>query len=281
VAYFDCFSGASGDMLLGALLDAGLRLEDLRKDLAALDLTGYELCIDRKVSHGITGTNLRVVDAAEVQPARHLSLVREIIAGSALPDDVKADSVRVFERLAQAEAAIHGVGVEDVHFHELGAVDTLVDIVGFCSAVHRLELEALYASPLPLGSGTIVTAHGLLPVPAPATLALLAEVGAPTRPSPGPGELVTPTGAAILSTLATFAQPPMCVTRVGYGLGTKEFPWANALRVWLGTTGGDAQVARAHESHAHDAHAHAEHDHPHEHHCDEHHHDACDREQTQ
>ncbi len=169
--------------------------------------------------------------------------------------------MRVFERIARAEANVHGVDIEAVHFHEIGAVDSIVDIVGFCSAVKRMGLQALYASPLPLGSGTIVTEHGLLPVPAPATLALLADAGAPTCPSPGPGELVTPTGAALLTTLATFAQPAMRVQGVGYGFGTKEFPWANALRVWIGEASGKATTVRNRDACAH-AHAHS-HEHPH------------------
>jgi len=259
IAYFDCFSGASGDMLLGALLDAGLSLEDLKLDLGALDVGGYDLQVVRQVSHGLSGTRLVVQDLGGDKPARHLSSVRDIIERSTLPDEVKIASVSVFERLAQAEATVHGVDIEAVHFHEIGAVDSIVDIVGFCSAVQRMDLEALYASALPLGSGTIVTDHGLLPVPAPATLALLAQAGAPTSPSPGPGELVTPTGAALLTTLATFVQPAMRVQGVGYGFGTKEFPWANALRVWIGEASSKPGSQRARSSRAH------AHPHPHEH----------------
>jgi hypothetical protein len=224
-----------------------------------------------------------------------LATVRDLIGRSALPEEVKAASLSVFERLARAEASVHGVDIEEVHFHEIGAVDSIVDIVGFCSAVHRLGLKGLFASPLPLGSGTITTEHGLLPVPAPATLALMAQAGAPTRPSPGPGELVTPTGAALLTTLATFVQPAMRVRAVGYGFGTKEFPWANALRVWMGDS--DAPEERAHpargRAHTH-AHPHAHnHVHPHaenaplhdvdghderEHHVGEHEHHCHDHE---
>ena len=140
----------------------------------------------------------------------------------------------VFARLARVEARIHGVAVDEVHFHEIGAVDSLVDVVGFAAGLEQLQVERVFSSPVPLGSGTIETEHGLLPVPAPATLALLAEVGAPTRPHPAQTEIVTPTAAALLAEWATFELPPMRVRAIGYGFGQKEFPWVNAVRVWLG-----------------------------------------------
>ncbi len=232
--YLDLFSGASGDMLLGALIDLGLPLDDLKADLARMALSGYELESERQVRHGLSGTQLRVRDVAQEHPARHLRDVRRLIAESTLSEKVKKTSIAVFERLAWAEAHIHGVLVDEIHFHELGAVDSLIDIVGFIAGLERLGVERVFASPVPLGSGTIQTEHGLLPVPAPATLALLAEVGAPTCPHPAQTEIVTPTAAAILAELATFAYPPMRVHAVGYGFGQKEFPWANAVRAWLG-----------------------------------------------
>lgn len=234
IAYFDCFAGASGDMLLGALLDAGLALEDLRADLARLAVGGYRLAAGRVTRRGLTGTHLRVEVEPGDRPARHPADVEAIVGRSGLPPRVVARSLAVFRRIARAEAAIHGTSVAEVHFHEIGAVDSLVDIVGFASGLERLGVAEVYASPLPLGSGTVETEHGRLPVPAPATLALLAEVGAPTLPGPGAGELVTPTGAGLLTELATFERPPMAIRRVGYGFGTREYPWANALRVWLG-----------------------------------------------
>lgn len=234
IAYFDCFSGASGDMLLGALLDAGLELSELKASLAGLGISGYELSLTKQVRQGISGSRFSVLDQGHGRPARNLGVVRELLEGSELDPKVVARSLRVFERLAEAEARVHGTSVDQVHFHELGAVDTLVDIVGFCWGIQRLEIDAIYASALPLGSGTIRTEHGLLPVPAPATLALLAETKVPTVPSAAKGELVTPTGAALLTTLATFSRPAMAVHRVGYGFGSKEFPWPNAVRVWIG-----------------------------------------------
>jgi uncharacterized protein (TIGR00299 family) protein len=280
IAYFDCFSGASGDMLLGALLDSGLSLEELTADLDRLGVGGYELRLTRQVRHGISGSKFDVLDKGEERPARHLSRVREIIGNSGLPEPVITSAIRVFERLAEVEANIHGTTIEEIHFHEVGAVDALVDIVGFCCGIHRLGIEELYASPLPLGSGSVRTEHGLLPVPAPATLALLASVGAPTLPSGAQGEMVTPTGAALLTTLARFERPAIKVQQVGYGFGTKEFPWANLLRVWIGDSldaralGGphrhEPEPAHNHH-HEHDGHEHHDHDHNHGHHSHDHH----------
>lgn len=268
IAYLDCFSGAAGDMLLAALLDAGLPLDDLKADLAKMPLEGYEIKVEPARQHGITGSRFDVVDLARDHPARNLSLIRDILAKTDLPEPVIANSLRVFTRLGIAEARVHGVELDEVHFHEVGAVDTLVDIVGFCAALHRLEIAAVYASPLPLGSGTVRTQHGVLPVPAPATLALLADVGAPVLASEVRGELVTPTGAALLTTLATFERPAMRVRQVGYGFGVKEFPWPNMVRVWIGEAYGDtaAEAPRGPWSNVARSHAHGgEHGHPHGH----------------
>lgn len=266
IAYFDCFSGASGDMLLGSLLDAGLNFEQLKADLARLNLSGYELEKTHQLRHGISGTKFTVRDRGSGRPARDLQAVREIIGESDLPTEVIEESLEVFHRLGEAEAEIHGVSVDKVHFHEVGAVDTLLDIVGFCCAAYRLELQNLYASPLRVGKGTIRIEHGLLPVPVPATLALLASVDAPVISSGVEGEMVTPTGAALLTTLTTFSQPSMRVQRVGYGFGTKEFPWANMVRVWIGEAMEESKSPFEHreDHHAHgNSHEHA-HDHAHE-----------------
>jgi uncharacterized protein (TIGR00299 family) protein len=234
VLYLDLFSGASGDMLLGALVDAGLSADDLRADLGQLDLAGYELQVERVVRRGISGVQVTVQATAEDYPARHLPDVQRLIGQSGLSARVRATALAVFERLARVEARIHGVAVDQVHFHEIGAVDSLVDIVGFVAGLERLEVEGVFASGVPTGSGTVETAHGTLPLPAPATLALLAEVGAPLCPHPAQAELVTPTAAALLAELAVFAMPPMTIQAVGYGFGQKEFPWANVVRAWLG-----------------------------------------------
>src|SRR5215212_8571234 len=232
--YVDCFSGIAGDMLLGALLDADLSYETLQAGLAKLDLGGYRLDVTSKHSYGITGTKLDVLVDEAVQPERRLADIVALLDRSALPPWVRTTAEAVFRRLAEAEAKIHGTSIDEVHFHEVGGVDSIVDIVGGLIGLHALGVNRIYASSLPLPGGTVRARHGLLPAPAPATLEILARVGAPTRPAPVLGELVTPTGAAILAELATFEQPMMRVHRVGYGYGTKELAWPNAVRLWLG-----------------------------------------------
>ena len=234
VLFLDLFSGASGDMLLGAILDAGLPLEELKAQLERVDVSGYELEVERQVRHGLTGTKLHVRDVAKAHPARHLPDIHRLVRESTLSDEVQTTSIAVFERLARVEAGIHGLPVDRVHFHEISAVDSIVDVVGFVAGLQALNVDQVFASPVPLGSGTIETQHGLLPVPAPATLGLLTEVKAPTRPHQARTEIVTPTAAALLAELATFERPAMRTRAVGYGFGQKEFPWANAVRAWLG-----------------------------------------------
>lgn len=233
VIYFDCFSGISGDMALGALLDAGLPLEDLRAELAKLPVQGWSIAAERGTRAFLSGTRA-LVHAPEQPVHRHLADVRAIIEGSALAPRVVERSLRVFTLLAQAEGQVHGISPEQVHFHEVGALDAIVDIVGVVAGLELLGVERVYASALPLGGGWVRAAHGMLPLPAPATLALLAAAGAPTLPDETPFELVTPTGAALLAGLATFERPPMRLARVGYGLGARDTPRPNALRVWLG-----------------------------------------------
>jgi uncharacterized protein (TIGR00299 family) protein len=241
IAFFDCFAGASGDMLLGALVDAGLSLDALQAELVKLNLDGYEIKAQRVQSHGLTGTRLSVRDTLEAYPARHIQDIQKIVVDSALSDAVKTCSLAVIERLGRAEAGIHGVALDQVHFHEIGAVDTIVDVVGFAAGLELLGVEQVFSSAIPLGNGTIQTAHGRLPVPAPATLALLSSVCAPTVPHPAQTEIVTPTAAALLSGLAVFERPQMRMQSVGYGFGQKEFPWANGLRVWIGYSSMDGR----------------------------------------
>jgi uncharacterized protein (TIGR00299 family) protein len=248
VLYLDLFSGASGDMLLAALLDLGLPLERLKASLGLMKLSGYDLSAEKKVTHGLSGTRLIVRDDLDAHPARHMPEVRELIQSSGLSAWVKKTSVAVFERLARAEARVHGVPIEKVHFHEIGAVDSLVDIVGFAVGLELLGVQEVRSSPVPLGCGTVQTAHGLLPVPAPATAALLAEVGAPTRPHPAETEIVTPTAAALLAELAVFAFPPLTLRRIGYGIGAKELPWANVVRAFLGESAQKSSAGGASQS---------------------------------
>ncbi|HUX85700.1 MAG TPA: nickel pincer cofactor biosynthesis protein LarC [Chloroflexota bacterium] len=235
VAFADCFSGISGDMFLGALLDAGLALDELSATLAGLPVTGYQVSAEKVTRGGITGTAVRVrLSDPASEPHRHIGEIEAIIQEGNLPGQVQAKAIEVFRVLAAAEAEIHGVPIEAVHFHEVGAVDSIVDVVGTVWGLDRLGITRLFASSLPTGSGTVQTAHGLLPVPAPATLALLARCRAPLRPSSAATELVTPTGAALLASLASFDQPNMRLDRVGYGFGQKTLPWANVLRLWIG-----------------------------------------------
>ena len=234
LAYVDCFSGVSGDMLLGALLDAGVSLDLLLEQLGRLGLPGWRLEVSERSDQGILGTQVNVVLSDAKQASRRLPEIERLLADSALEPEVARRALDVFERLARAEAAVHGVPPEEVHFHEVGAVDALVDVVGTVAGLRLLGVEQLFASALPLGGGATRSRHGVIPLPAPGTLEILAEAGAPTRPVPTDRELVTPTGAALVCELATFQQPPMTIRRVGYGFGRARFDWPNCLRLWLG-----------------------------------------------
>ena len=233
--YFDCYSGAAGDMLLGALVDVGLSVDELTQALGALPLSGYRLRTERVTRQGVSGTRLWVDTDAAGQHGRRLSDILALVQSSGLPTQVKTQVGSVFGRLAEAEAAVHGVTVDEVHFHEVGAVDSIVDIVGCVWGLYALGVGEVFSSALPLGEGWVETAHGRLPLPAPATLKLLAGANAPIRPLEAQAELVTPTAAALLAELATFAQPPLILEAVGYGFGQRELAWPNAVRAWLGS----------------------------------------------
>jgi len=235
IAYFDCFAGASGDMILGALLDAGVEPDAWQGELDKLNLSGYELKIDRVQKEGIAATAVRVL-VDEGGQERHLTEIEELIGTSQLPNGVKETSVEIFRRLAVAEAKVHGTTSDRIHFHEVGGVDAIIDIVGSVVGLQLLGVEEIYASALPLGHGFVDCAHGRLPLPAPATVELLR--GVPVLSRDVEGELVTPTGAAILTTLAKgFGPfPPMTVEGIGYGAGQRDFPFPNLLRLLVGTT---------------------------------------------
>jgi uncharacterized protein (TIGR00299 family) protein len=233
IACLDCFSGISGNMMLGALLDAGLELERLETELAKLSISGYRLKVETVKRHGLSGTHVEV-EVSERGVERHLHHIEEIIEKSDLPQKVQQRGLGIFRQLAQAEAQVHGVPVESIHFHEVGAMDAIVDVMGAAIGLWLLDIEKVYASPVHVGRGTVECAHGILPVPAPATMELLQ--GVPIYGRDVEAELVTPTGAAILTTVAgSFgATPPMRVTQVGYGAGTRELPFANLLRIAIG-----------------------------------------------
>ena len=264
--YLDCFAGISGDMTIGALLDLGLELEALEEALGKLLVEGYELRAFPVNKNGIRATQFQVnllekhgkrladseyqevpfqeevqpltagstVPQEDSHPHRHLSDILAMIAQSSLPESVKVTAAAIFKRLGEAEAAVHGMPIDQVHLHEVGGVDAIIDIVGTVIGLELLGVEEIIASPLPLGSGFVRSTHGILPVPAPATAALLQNV--PVYSGPGPGELVTPTGAAIVTTLAKQfgPMPPMRVTGVGYGSGTRQREYPNVLRAFLG-----------------------------------------------
>ncbi len=235
LAFLDTPSGISGDIFLGCLVDAGWPLDALREAIAGLQLPhdSWNVGAENVMRGSVCATLVRV-DVNEDETHRHLADVHEIIENGELPDGVKRRARAVFTRLAEAEANIHGTTAEKVHFHEVGALDAIIDIVGVCAGLHELNVERLGASALPLGPGWAKSQHGPIPLPAPATLALLAAVDAPTVPAPGSGELVTPTGAALLAELAEFRQPAMRLRKIGYGAGRKLFDWPNVARLWLG-----------------------------------------------
>ena len=222
-------------MVLGALLDAGLEQARLEAELAKLNLAGYRLVAERVNRNGLAGTHVEV-EIEESHVARHLHHIRDIIQGSTLTPVVQERSVAVFERLAHAEAKVHGEPVDHVHFHEVGAMDAIIDVVGSIAGLYLLGVEQVYSSHVHIGRGTVRCAHGELPVPAPATAELLRDV--PTYGRDVESELVTPTGAAILTTLASGygAAPPMRTQMIGYGAGRRILPLPNLLRLTVGET---------------------------------------------
>jgi pyridinium-3,5-bisthiocarboxylic acid mononucleotide nickel chelatase len=235
IAYLDCFAGASGDMILGAFLDVGLDIEALRKALKTLPLENYVLRVHREERNHLFGTRFIVDADKENLQARTFADIKSMIQDSGLSDPVKERSTRIFESLAAEEGRIHNCAPAAVHFHEVGAVDSIVDIVGAVFALESLGVDSLYASPLPLGSGFVQSRHGAIPLPAPATIALLK--GTPVYDSGIKVELVTPTGAALLTGLACAfgPMPPMVVDSVGYGVGARRLAdRPNLLRVLLG-----------------------------------------------
>ena len=241
--HVDPVAGVSGDMLLGALFDLGARIDDVRADLALLDLPGWELTAERVTRHGITGTlaTVHTTDRADHRPAAELL---SIISSAGLRAGVAAKACAVIQRIADVEASIHAVPINEVHFHEIGALDTIIDVVGVCSALDHLDIASVTCGPLPTGSGTVTTAHGELPVPAPATLALVAGTGIAWRFTDDPMELVTPTGAALI---AEFARPALgteiVVAAVGYGFGSStRLDRANCCRLILSSAKPDTVV---------------------------------------
>lgn len=262
VAYFDCFAGISGDMTLGALVDAGVELALLREELGKLPLTGYRLEAQGVKRGGLRATKVNVLVDESVQPPRRYMDIVAMIAESTLSAPVQHGALAIFRRLGEVEARLHDEPLEAIHFHEVGAVDSIVDVVGAVIGLHALGIDTVLASPVNVGHGTVRTAHGLLPVPAPATLELLK--GCPAYAGILAKEMTTPTGAAILATLVQqFGPLPlMRVEHIGYGAGGRnpaELP--NILRLMLGElaeplatpTPQEASGAHVHTHHHHHA----------------------------
>ncbi|MCP5005553.1 MAG: nickel pincer cofactor biosynthesis protein LarC [Planctomycetes bacterium] len=242
IAYFDCFSGASGDMILGALLHAGFPFSKLEAELKKLKIDGYELVRKKVLRSGIAGTKFDVfVQPVKTETCGHqkqtLKSITRIVDDSDLHKCVKEDSVRVFSNIAEAEARVHGTTPDDVHFHEVGAVDSIVDIVGAAIAIHTLNIEKIYFSTMRTGTGVVSCDHGNFPIPAPATIELLK--GCNVTGTDIEFELTTPTGAAILTTLGENVKmcPEIALSEIGYGVGSREIPQIpNMLRVMVGET---------------------------------------------
>lgn len=242
ILYFDCFSGASGDMLLGSLLDAGLPLDALRDALGSLAVEHLAISASRVVKHGIAATGFTVQEVAAAggpesrsHEHRHVPQILKHIEASRLSVTAKARAAQMIRRLAEVEAAIHQMPVERVHLHEVGALDSIADIVGAAFAFDWFGADEVVVSPVNVGSGTVTCAHGTLPVPAPATAALLS--GVPVYSDGPPVEMTTPTGALVLTAYATRfgPMPPMTIERIGYGAGQRDLPGrANVLRVLVG-----------------------------------------------
>ena len=233
----DPFSGASGDMMLGALLDLGAPLSVVKDAVAQSGLTDVEIASSAAASGAVQGTHVDITYSSD-QPSRDWQGIQRLLGDSRLDERVKEAALAVFGALAEAEAAAHDEPIERVHFHEVGAVDAIVDVVGACAGLAWLGVEQVHALSVAVGNGWVNSSHGLLPVPAPATANLVARFGIPLRPLPAtdssPGELLTPTGAAILGALASWEPITFTPDRVGYGFGTRQLPWPNALRLWLG-----------------------------------------------
>lgn len=240
-AYFDCIAGASGDMMLGSLVDAGLPPEELKAELAKLHLKDFHLHIGRVAKNAFSAVKVDV-HVRDDAPERHLADLRKVVEDSDLSDQVKKTAIRIFTRICEAEAAIHDSTVDKVHLHEVGGVDAIVDVCGTLAGLEVLGIEQVQVSPFPLGRGFVSGAHGQIPLPAPAALALMK--GCPVAGTRIDAELVTPTGAAVLSEVAdSFGPiPPMTLDTIGYGAGSNDLEIPNVLRLILGDATGSSEM---------------------------------------
>jgi len=235
IAYLDCFSGVSGDMLVGSLLDAGLPFEELERIISGLDLDGCKISAKKEGRNNIFGTRFHVSLQEEDQKARYLKDIKEIIKSGDIPLAVVEKCISIFEKLAMTEGEIHHISPDELHFHEIGAVDSIIDIVASVAGIHLLGIEKLFVSRIPVGKGIITSAHGKIPLPSPATIALLK--GVPVYDSGQEVEMITPTGAVLITSLCSSfgPMPSMTVDRVGYGAGSRTLPdRPNLLRILIG-----------------------------------------------
>ncbi|MEN8230669.1 MAG: nickel pincer cofactor biosynthesis protein LarC [Bacteroidota bacterium] len=243
ILYYDCFAGISGDMNLGALVDLGVDPDYLAKELGKLNIDGFSLEVNRDIRKGISGTKVTVViDNQENEKHRHLSHIEELINNSSLSDPVKEKSLAIFNLVAEAEAKVHDIPKESVHFHEVGALDSIADIVGAAVCQEKLEVDEIHASPIQLGGGFVKCAHGTMPVPAPATAEIVD--GIPVKTGLVDYEATTPTGAAILAaTVDCFTSVmEMNISKTGYGIGTRDGEIPNVLRVYLAESTSQEEV---------------------------------------
>ena len=234
ILFYDCFAGISGDMNLGALVDLGVDAGHLERELEKLNIEGFRLEVTQDMRKGISGTKVTVVvENQENEKHRHLSHIETLINNSTLPDRVKEKSLAIFMRVAEAEAKVHNISKEQVHFHEVGALDSIADIVGAAICQEYLEVDEIHASPVQLGGGMVKCAHGLMPVPAPATAEIVAAI--PVKSGLVDYEATTPTGAAILAaTVDRFCERmELTITKTGYGIGQRDGEIPNVLRVYL------------------------------------------------
>ncbi|WP_299979252.1 nickel pincer cofactor biosynthesis protein LarC [Desulfobacula sp.] len=240
IAYVDMFSGISGDMTLGALIDLGVPVDWIKEELSTV-LKGFKLKTTIVYKHHLKATDLIVDVNDEERSSRNYKDIKDLIKNSSLPEKVKENSLSAFKKIARAESVIHGKDIETVHFHEIGGIDSIVDIIGSFLCVEYLGIKKVYASPIPLGSGFVTCSHGKIPVPVPATLLILKDI--PVTPSDAKTEIVTPTGAAIITTLASFFGdlPEMTIQKVGYGSGKRDTGSGlpNLLRIILGEKSAD------------------------------------------
>jgi uncharacterized protein (TIGR00299 family) protein len=268
ILYFDCFAGAAGDMILGALVDAGVPFDELKRGLGSLAVEGWDVSVDRVVKTGLTATKFRVHEHAHAGHSAHsphpphghhahhphhsLEEIYAAINRSALSEAGKSRAIGMFRRLGEVESAIHGIPLDRIHLHEVGAIDSIIDIVGAVFALQWFKADRIVVSPMNVGGGMVKSAHGVFPVPAPATVALLED--APVYSSGIQAELLTPTGALILTEFANAfgPLPPMTVKRVGYGAGDREFKETpNVVRVLVGEEAEDSKTSRPQDRASH------------------------------